>query len=91
MKLKHLAVAVIVVAIGLLLLPKARAEYVDLKQGGMIVAQPMRCDEGGHLLVCVLVDYQNKHYLVSLDQKGEYQMFLLENDVPTLIWSRDST
>lgn len=66
----------------------AKAEYIDLSQGGMQVSQPMRCDED-RPQVCVIVEKDDKLYIVVLDTNGEVKIFLIENGEPRLIWARD--
>jgi hypothetical protein len=63
------------------------AEYVDLKQGGMIVAQ-QPCVEGGKQYLCVVVEFQDKLYIVALDQKGEAILWSIEGENLRKLWDR---
>ena len=67
----------------------AKAEYIDLSNGGIQITAPMRCDEEVPQ-VCVVVVYEEKEYLVVLDQKGERKIYRIEDEKPVLIWDRDS-
>lgn len=66
----------------------ARAEYVDLSKGGVIVhAQP--CSKEEKLYICMIVKHEEQTYLVLADEKGEAIMFRInEKDEPVQIWTR---
>jgi len=81
----------IVFALLLLCAFAARAEYIDLK-GGDILTPPQRCVHLGKQYICVLVEFKAKTYLVLVDQKGESQIYQLNDkkDELILIWVRDA-
>ena len=65
------------------------AQYLDLSNGGIQITAPMRCDEEVPQ-VCVVVVYEEKEYLVVLDQKGERKLYEIVNEKPVLIWDRET-
>ena len=65
------------------------AQWLDLSNGGIQITAPMRCDEEVPQ-VCVVVVYEEKEYLVVLDQKGERKLYEIVNEKPVLIWDRET-
>lgn len=66
----------------------ARAEYIDLK-GADVIGQT-RCTKDNKIFICVVVEFKDVKYLVLIDRKGEYEIYLVGEKETTLIWSRDS-
>jgi len=66
----------------------AQASYIDLS-GGDIVAQS-KCNYNKKEMYCLLVEHKELLFVVLLDEKGEYQIYLIEEEATTLIWSRNS-
>lgn len=81
-------IALVIMFILAFVIADAKAEYIDLSQGGMIISEMVRCDEE-RPLVCVVVLYEKKRYLVVHDTKGEYRIYLLDGDELKLIWARE--
>jgi len=86
---KVVAVAVIFAILFFLGNTPSKAQYIDLTQGGVIISQPMRCDED-RPLACVVVLKDDVRYLVVLDAKGEYKIYVLDGDVLKLLWHRET-
>jgi len=68
-------------------LASAHAQYVDLK-GGDVLEQG-RCIKDTKPYVCVVVRLDAKVYVVLLDRKGEYEIYLVTEKESVLIWYRD--
>ena len=79
----------ILVAI-LIICPRARAEYIDLSQGGTVVGQAQCRHDDGKVYVCVVVDYKNEKYAVLIDQKGEKYIYKFDGKKMVMLWSRGS-
>jgi hypothetical protein len=79
----------LIIALCTFLLPKARAEYIDLRNGGIQLAVAP-CEHNGKQVACVLVTKNDKLYGIVIDEKGEAEIVDLTGDEPKLIWSRDS-
>lgn len=65
----------------------AHATYVDLTGGDVLAKAP--CERNGKKYLCVLVTHNDLTYVSVIDQKGEYEIYLLEGENMELIWSRD--
>lgn len=67
----------------------AHAEYIDLSQGGKEISPWMRCDEE-QPQVCVIVQKDDKQYLVVHDRKGELRIYEIVGKILVVIWDRET-
>jgi hypothetical protein len=65
----------------------AGATYIDLRKGVVIAKAP--CKDSGKQYTCVGVELDDEVYVVLLDNKGEFAIYLLSENGPELIWARD--
>ena len=72
----------------LLWLFTAHAEYVDLHQSALL--EKANCVHNEKHFVCVLVAHDDDVYVVLLDAKGEYEIYLVTEKESVLIWYRDA-
>ncbi len=63
------------------------AAYIDLS-GGDVVAKAL-CTKEKKQYLCVAVSHNDLMFVVLVDEKGEYEIYLAEDDKSTLIWARD--
>lgn len=69
----------------------ANAEYIDLKQGGVMLAYPQMCiHDNKKEYFCVPVGKDGKTYMVLGDKKGEAFIYELTDTEAVLIWARDA-
>lgn len=66
----------------------AHAQFVDLKGGDVLAKAP--CVHNEKHFLCVLVAHDNDVYVVLLDAKGEYEIYLVTEKESVLIWYRDA-
>lgn len=67
---------------------QAKAQYIDLSQGGTIVGQaPCRHDDG-KVYLCVIVSHKNDKYAVLIDERGEKIIYKLVGGKLELLWAR---
>ena len=86
-RIRKVAFCVLVLIVILTLPFWAHAEWVDLK--GANVLEKGECVQYGKLYVCVIVSKDDKVYVVLLDRKGEYEIYLVTETESVLIWARD--
>lgn len=69
---------------------EARAQHVDLQDGMQLTPfMPCKEDDSPNRLLCVIIEKEGKQYLLFLDRKGEFKIFIIEDDTPRLIWARE--
>ena len=68
----------------------ARSEYVDLREGGVILAEPVPCKHFSKVYICVPVEKDKRIYMVLGDNKGEALIYEIVGETIVLIWSRDA-
>lgn len=69
----------------------ASAAYIDLREGGVLLAEPQRCQhENKKVYICVPVGKDGKAYMVLGDAKGEVFIYELVEGEAVLIWARDA-
>ena len=66
----------------------ARAGYIELK--GADVLEKGTCIYNEKRFLCVIVKLEDIIYVVLLDQKGEYAIYVVGEKESTLLWLRDS-
>lgn len=86
-RIRKVAFCVLVIVIILLSPFLVYAQYVDLK--GADVLEKGNCVQYGKPYVCVIVSLDAKVYVVLLDRKGEYEIYLVTEKESVLIWARD--
>ena len=86
-KVRKVVLCLLLIALILVGLSMARAGYIDLK--GADVLQQSRCVHNGNPYVCVIVQLEDKVYVVLLDRKGEYAIYIVGETESTLLWVRD--
>lgn len=71
-----------------LLIFDAQASYIDLSSGEAIAKA--QCTHHEKVFTCLLVFHNDLVFVVLLDQKGEYEIYLVDEKESTLIWARNS-
>jgi len=66
----------------------AQATYINL-EGGDVVAKS-QCRLNNKMFTCIVVSHKDLIFVVLLDKKGEYEIYLVQQEGSVLIWSRDS-
>ena len=84
-QVRRLLICLIVIIFGFWLIEASA--YVDLK--GANVLEKGECVQYGKPYVCVIVSKDDKVYVVLLDRKGEYEIYLVTEKESVLIWARD--
>ena len=84
--IRRLLICLIVIIFGFWLI-KASAQFVDLKGGNVL--EKGECVQYGKPYVCVIVSKDDNVYVVLLDRKGEYEIYLVTEKESVLIWARD--
>jgi hypothetical protein len=74
--------------IGCLMVFDTLAGYVDLRGADVVGSSP--CIHNNKQFLCVAVEQDGKTYVVLLDKKGEYAIYLVGEKESVLIWYRDS-
>ena len=65
----------------------AQAAYIDLT-GGDVVAKAS-CTKDKKDFLCVAVAHNDLIFVVLVDEKGEYEIYLVQEKESVLIWARD--
>jgi hypothetical protein len=78
----------IIALIFCMLMVTAHAEKPQLIGGS--VERHAICTQNGKNLLCVVVRKDDKLYVVALDEKGEYVIYLVKDKETVLLWARDS-
>jgi hypothetical protein len=86
--LKEKVMKAILLTILMVLSFTAHADYIDLT--GADVLQQAVCYEKGNKFLCAALQFNGKVYFAMVDRKGEYKIFLIENNELNLIWARDA-
>lgn len=68
---------------------RAYSQHIDLR-GGTVVDRGYCTSTKMKATSCLTVVFKEKTYHVLYDQKGELEIFLIEGDKATFIWSRNS-
>ena len=69
-------------------LKSADEVYINLiKQG---TTAKIKYVQNGKTFTGLAVTHKDLVFMVLIDEKGEYEIYLIEEDTSTLIWSRDS-
>lgn len=86
--LKEKVMKAILLTILMVLSFTVHADYINLT-GAKILAQGM-CEDSKKVVMCAVLEFKGENYVAMVDEKGEYKIFIIKDDKPELIWSRDS-
>ena len=67
-----------------------KAQHIDLR-GGLVTERGYCTSTKMKATPCLVVVFKEKTYNVLFDKDGELEIFLIEGEKATFIWSRNST
>lgn len=68
----------------------AIAGYIDFRDGGKVIAEPVVCAHQGKNYLCVPVEKDGNTYVVLWDAKGEALIYQVVKGEALLLWARDA-
>lgn len=88
MKFWKVVASIIATVLLCLFVQNARTEYINLDKEKVVLLGT--CKVYARKYRCMTVEHKGKTYYIVYDQRGEaYQIELLANNIPRIIWTRN--